>query len=59
MNEWFGESPKELPRPNDAQRARLRELAQEWQPLTQDESDALSTAVREFASKHNITLEEE
>ena len=59
MNEWFGDPTKELPRPDDAQRERLRRLAKEWQPMTQDESDALSAAVKEFASKHNISLEEE
>jgi len=73
MSEWFGDAPgnpelsrhpggdpiRELPRPDDAQRERLRRLAKEWQPMTQDESDALSAAVKEFASKHNISLEEE
>ena len=58
MNEWFGESPQ-MGRPEDAQRKRLRELATEWRPMTQDESDELSTAIEEFARKHDIKLEEE
>lgn len=66
MSEWFGEPLGELPRPDDSQRARLREMAQEWQctptacPATSSarwQAD-LNAAVREFAEKHNISLEE-
>lgn len=32
---------------------------QEWAPYTEAESAALSNAVREFADKHGIELEEE
>ena len=59
MSEWGGEPLRELPHPDDSQRQRLRELATEWRPMTQTENDVLQQAIEEFASKHNISLEEE